>query len=379
MSTEASLEGFPLLMPIVNIHTIGAGGGSIAYAEAGGLRVGPGARAPTPGPACYGRGGTEPTVTDANVVLGRVDPDWFAGGQLTLDVEAARAAVATLGEELGLETLELAEGICDVINAKMAQAIRTLTVEQGIEPRDFALVAFGGAGPMHAAFLAQELEIAEVIVPRLPGAFSAWGMLETEIRKDFSRAYFMPLARLDHADLAEALAALEAEGFEALAAEGIGRETGRVEHALDIRYVGQEYTLTIPVERAAEPTSTAFDEALAARFHSAHNTRFGHSNPGAPLELVVVRTTALGDLGRADPQRTGLDADPSYPVAERHVVFARRGRTTSIVRRDQLAPGASVPGPAVIVERTATTVVPPGCTARVDEVGALLIKIGEED
>jgi N-methylhydantoinase A len=378
VSSEASLEGFPLLMSVVNIHTIGAGGGSIAYDEAGGLRVGPESAGAEPGPACYGRGGTAPTVTDANVMLGRVDPDWFVGGQMTLDVGAARAAVASLGAELGLETLELAEGICDVINAKMAQAIRTLTVEKGIEPRDFTLVAFGGAGPMHAAFLAQELEIGEVLVPPYPGAFSAWGMLETEIRKDFSRAYFIPLAQLDHADLAGAMAALETEGFEALAAEGIGRETGRVEHALDMRYAGQEYTLTIPVERADEPSSSAFDEALAARFHIAHDTRFGHSNPGAPLELVVVRATALGDLGRVDPQRSGLDANPSYPVAERQVVFGRRERTTSIVRRDDLVPGATVAGPAVIVEQTATTVVPPGCTARVDEIGTLLIEIGEE-
>jgi N-methylhydantoinase A len=378
VSSEASLEGFPLLMSVVNIHTIGAGGGSIAYDEAGGLRVGPESAGAEPGPACYGRGGTSPTVTDANVILGRVDLDWFAGGQMTLDIAAARTAVATLGAELGLETLELAEGICDVINAKMAQAIRTLTVEKGIEPRDFTLVAFGGAGPMHAAFLAQELEIGEVLVPPYPGAFSAWGMLETEIRKDFSRAYFVPLSLLDHADLAETMAALEAEGLEALAAEGIGRETGRVEHALDMRYVGQEYTLTIPVEWADEPASTAFDEAVAGRFHIAHNTRFGHSNPGAPIELVVVRATALGDLGRIDRQRSPLEADPSYAVAERQVVFGRRERTTSIVRRDDLVPGATVPGPAVIVEQTATTVVPPGCTARVDEVGTLLIEIGEE-
>ena len=174
VSAEAELEGFPLLMPVVNIHTIGAGGGSLAYAEAGGLRVGPESAGADPGPACYGRGGTQPTVTDANVVLGRVDTESFAGGSMTLDAGAARAAVAALGTELGLDTTELAEGICDVANAKMAQAIRTLTVEKGIEPRDFALVAIGGAGPMHAVFLARELGIREVLVPRFPGAFSAW-------------------------------------------------------------------------------------------------------------------------------------------------------------------------------------------------------------
>jgi N-methylhydantoinase A len=182
LTSETSLEGLPLLMPIVNIHTVGAGGGSIACEEAGGLRVGPQSAGADPGPACYGRGGTEPTVTDANLLLGRIDPGSFAGGRMALDVDAAERAIAGLAQRLSLEPPVLAEGILDVVDAKMAQAIRTLTVAQGIEPRDFALVAFGGAGPMHAALLAQELEIAEVLVPPFPGAFSAWGMLETDLR-----------------------------------------------------------------------------------------------------------------------------------------------------------------------------------------------------
>src|SRR5881227_3177266 len=183
LAGEEVLDQYTFQMPHLDLRSIACGGGSIARVDphSGGLRVGPESAGADPGPACYGRGGTRPTVTDANVVLGRVDPAWFAGGQMTLDVGAAHRAVGELAHELGLETVELAEGICDVINAKMAQAIRTLTVEKGIEPRDFALVAFGGAGAMHAAFLAQELGISEVIVPRLAGAFSAWGMLETEL------------------------------------------------------------------------------------------------------------------------------------------------------------------------------------------------------
>lgn len=379
VSTEASLEGFPLLMSVVNIHTIGAGGGSIAYAEAGGLRVGPESAGADPGPASYGRGGTRPTVTDANVVLGRVDPDWFAGGQLTLDVEAAHRAVGELAAELGLEPVELAEGICDVINAKMAQAIRTLTVEKGIEPRDFALVAFGGAGPMHAAFLAAELEVAEVIVPTLPGAFSAWGMLETEIRKDFARAYFTPLADLDHRELAAAAEAQEQEVLAALADEGIELGRGRIEHAVDIRYLGQEYTLTIPLRSAAEPLEPGFDDALAGRFDRAHDQRFGHANSGAPIELVALRSTGLGDLGRVQAQRLELLPDHSYEYEERPIVFGRTERTARIVRRDSLAPGAVVEGPAVIVEATATTVVPPGSTLEVDDFGTLVISVAEAD
>jgi N-methylhydantoinase A len=378
VSTEASLEGFPLLMSVVNIHTIGAGGGSIAYAEAGGLRVGPESAGADPGPACYGRGGTRPTVTDANLVLGRVDPAWFAGGQMTLDTGAACDAVASLAEELDLETVELAEGICDVINAKMAQAIRTLTVEKGIEPGDFALVAFGGAGAMHAAFLAQELDVSEVIVPRFPGAFSAWGMLETEIRKDFARSYFTPLADLDCDDLAAVLAEQEREAFDALAEEGIERAQARVEHAIDVRYAGQEYTLTVLLESAAEPRAESFAADVSGRFDQAHEQRFGHANPGAPIELVAVRSTGLGDLGRAEPQRFGAAAGVAFPFEERPIVFGRSERTAKVARREDLQPGQAVEGPAVIVEATATTVVPPGSTLRVDEFGTLVIEIGEE-
>jgi N-methylhydantoinase A len=378
LSSEASLEGFPLLMSVVDIHTIGAGGGSIAYAEAGGLRVGPESAGADPGPACYGLGGTEPTVTDANLALGRVDPSWFAAGQIVLDRGAAERAVAALAGTLGLEPVQLAEGILDVINAKMAQAIRTLTVEKGIEPRDFALVAFGGAGPMHAAVLARELEIREVVVPLYPGAFSAWGMLETEIRKDFARAYYTPIAALDHADLAGTLTGREEEAYAALAEEGISREAGRVEHAVDIRYAGQEYTLTIPLAAADEPSREGFDGAIARRFDDAYLVRFGHANPGAPIEFVTVRSTALGDLGRIQPERAEPVADAEYPPETRPAVFDRREQETTFLRRDDLVSGAVVPGPAVVVEETATTVVPPGASLKVDEYGALVMTVREE-
>ena len=377
VATEAELEGLPLLMSVVNIHTIGAGGGSIAYSEAGGLRVGPESAGADPGPACYGRGGTRPTVTDADLVLGRVDPAWFAGGQMELDPGAARDALGTLAGELGLGTTELAEGVCDVINAKMAQAIRTLTVEKGVEPRDFALVAFGGAGPMHAAFLAQELEVPEVIVPRFPGAFSAWGMLETEIRKDFARSFYVALADVDRDALAGELEEQEREAVAALAEEGIGEDRGRVEHAVDIRYAGQEYTLTIPLLSAHEPRDDGFPKAISARFDEAHDQRFGHANPGAPIELVAIRSTGLGDLGRAQPERLeAATAEPSFD--ERTIVFGGRERVARILRREELLPGAEVAGPAVIVEATATTVVPPGSTVAVDALGTLIMSVGAE-
>lgn len=378
VSSEADLEGFPLLMPVVNIHTIGAGGGSIAYEAAGGLRVGPESAGADPGPACYGRGGTRPTVTDANLALGRVDPDWFAGGQITLDVAAAERAVGGLGHGLGLDGLELADGICAVINAKMAHAIRTLTVEKGIAPGDFSLVAFGGAGPMHAAFLAAELGVSEVLVPRFPGAFSAWGMLETEIRKDLTRAYVTPLAGLDGDDLARALEDLEREGYAELASEGIGDDDGRVTHALDIRYVGQEYTLTVGLLGASEPRTDGFPKAIQERFDTAHETRFGHANPGAPIEFVAARTAALGDLGRAEPRPLNGASRASPPSENRRIVFGGEGLDTIVVRRDDLPAGTRLEGPAVVVEQTATTVAPPGCALEVDSYGGLAIEIGEE-
>jgi N-methylhydantoinase A len=372
VSVESELEGLPVIMPVVNIHTVGAGGGSLAYEEAGGLRVGPRSAGADPGPACYGRGGTEPTVTDANLVLGRVDPSWFAGGSVALDVDAAADAVAGLATKLSLEPVELADGICTIVNARMAQAIRTLTVEQGIAPSDFALVAFGGAGPMHAAFLARELEVPETIVPPFPGAFSAWGMLETEIRKDFSRSFVTHLEDLDLPALSELLAGHDGEAREALLDEGVTADGVTVEHLLDIRYVGQEYTLSVPVDGAEETSREDFEDLLQGRFDEAHQVRFGHNNPGAPIELVAARCIGLGDLGRIAPR--SLDQGEVGDVGIRQdVIFDGAPVETLVVRREELPAGALLEGPVVVVEGTATTVVPPAMSLQVDDYGSLII------
>ncbi|GAA5045265.1 N-methylhydantoinase A [Thermocatellispora tengchongensis] len=380
ISPEAKIEGLPMLMSVVNIHTIGAGGGSVAWLEAGGLRVGPRSAGATPGPACYGRGGTEPTVTDANLVLGRIDPEWFAGGSVALDTAAATTAVSGLGEALGLDTVAMAEGICDVANAKMAQAIRTITVSRGIEPREFTLVAFGGAGPMHAVFLARELGIGEVVVPRFPGAFSAWGMLQTDIRKDFSDTYFFLDADLDPADMAARLAAMAEEGLASLAEEGVPEENRRVEHAVDIRYAAQEYTLTVPLEDAAEPAREGFVETIAKRFAQQHESRYGHANLGAPIEFVTLRTTAFGDLGRGAAEEIPAAAEGAgFPSRLREVVFDGAARPTLLVRREELAAGHDFEGPAIVMESTATTVVPPGYTVSVDPIGSLVVRAAGEE
>ena len=376
VTNEADLEGFPILMPVVSIHTIGAGGGSIAYTEAGGLRVGPESAGATPGPACYGRGGSRPTVTDANLVLGRIDPSWFAGGTMSLDRALAADVVDHLGTDLGLSTEVMAEGICDVANAKMAQAIRNITVEKGIEPREFSLVAFGGAGPMHAVFLARELEIDEVIVPSFPGAFSAWGMLETELRRDLSQSHYLAFDRVDLADLAQRLQSMEAEAVAAVEHEGARSDVIRTQHAVDIRYVAQEYTVTVPILFAAEPLEAGFRETLPERFHEAHRARYGHSNPGAPIEIVTLRTTAVGDLGRPIPKPAELRPESPFLFDTRDVVFDGAPRATKFIRRRDLAAGVTVEGPAVVVEQTATTVIPPGAQLRVDQIGALIVNVG---
>ena len=371
VSTEASLEGFPLLMPVVNIHTIGAGGGSVAYSEAGGLRVGPRSAGASPGPACYGRGGTEPTVTDANAALGRVDLRSFAGGELVLDPDLALKAVGELGGALGLDALTMAEGILDVINAKMAQAIRTLTVERGIEPRDFSLVAFGGAGPMHAAFLADELEIDHIVVPRFPGAFSAWGMLETQLRRDSARGF--PFAH-ETADL-EALRAIYSEiGNEVskqISSEGVSESAISLHYAIDARYIGQEYTLTIPIGSVGSLQDARWRAQMKAAFDDAHQTRFGHSNTDAPIEFVIARVAAFGDLGRAEPSPLGIPPGRVEPDL-RSVQFGGSAYETPLYQREDLAPETTLEGPLIVAEPTATTVIPPaGWRLEVDAYGIL--------
>jgi N-methylhydantoinase A len=374
VSAEAKLEGLPMLMSVVNIHTVGAGGGSVAWAEAGGLRVGPRSAGARPGPACYARGGTEPTVTDANLVLGRIDPKGFAGGQMTLDADLAEAALSALGTEFGLSAVTMAEGVCDVANSKMAQAIRTITVSRGIEPRDSALVAFGGAGPMHAVFLAQELGIAEIIVPRFPGAFSAWGMLQTRIRQDYTEPYFFLDEDLDGADMSAALQRMEQAGFAALSHEGVAEQARSATHAVDIRYAAQEYTLTVPLLDGMEPTNPDFLKTVAQRFAELHEARYGHANLGAPIEFVTLRTTALGDLGHPAPEQWPEAGSAEFPHEKRPVIFGGESLDAIVVRRDDLLVGHTFAGPAVVLEDTATTVVPPGYAVTVDEIGSLIIR-----
>ena len=370
IETETYLEGFPILLPVVKIHTVGAGGGSVAYEEAGGLRVGPRSAGAEPGPACYARGGTEPTVTDANLLLGRIDPDWFAGGTLSLDQDLAAQAMEGLGQKLGLDVMQLAEGIGRIVNTKMAQAIRAITVEKGIEPRDYSLLTYGGAGPMHACFLAEELGISQVIVPQNPGAFSAWGMLQADMRQDFAKAYYAPLDRANPSELANELRSMASEGGAAVANQGVAPEKIAHLYGTDMRYRGQEYTLTIAISSLDELTRVDFKEILANRFHQAHLARFGHNNPGAPTELVALRVAAIGEVERApkppEPESSGK-AEAEY----RNMTFDGKTMQGRVIRRSYLRSNMRLQGPALVLEDTATTVVPPGWELRLDRLGSM--------
>ena len=316
VSTETELEGLPILLSLVDIHTIGAGGGSLAWLEAGGLRVGPQSAGADPGPACYGRGGTEPTVTDANLYLGRLDPAYFLGGQMELDPRAAEAALRSLAGELGVGDVAFAEGILQVINASMADAIRTITVKQGIDPREYSLVAFGGAGPMHAAWLAEELEIEEIIIPWSPGTFSAWGMLQTDMRHDLVRTFFQALGDSKAADLEQVFAELQEEGTELLQDQRVSPGDIYFARSADMRYVGQEYSVNVSIDDNVD-----LDE-IAAAFHEGHRVRYGHSTPEAPVELVNLRLAALRTKSERvcrfrfrNPEAAGRDPEILAPRA----------------------------------------------------------------
>ncbi|MFK8051359.1 MAG: hydantoinase/oxoprolinase family protein [Woeseiaceae bacterium] len=362
---ETELEGLPLLMSIVDIATIGTGGGSVAWLEDGAMRVGPRSAGSQPGPACYGRGGTEPTVTDANLYLGRLGQKSLLGGDMTLDGAAATQAIESLAKQAGLEPTAFAEGVLAISNAAMADAMRTITISEGVDPRDFTLVAFGGAGPMAAVFLAEELGINEVLVPRFPGTFSAWGMLQTDLRHDFTQSFFHTTDSVDEAALLSVFEQLERDGKTAIVGEGIGADRVSFERSADMRYLGQEFSINVPLDSLDA-------EKIVAYFHQSHHRRYGHSNEAAPVEFVNLRLAAVGHLNKYQNPIGAADNEPAH-LGEREIVFDGRSVSTPIVARDRLPPDYSVSGPLVIEEQSATTVVPPDWLISIDEAGNILV------
>jgi N-methylhydantoinase A len=367
VSNETEQQGLPLLLPLVEIHTIGAGGGSLAWLEAGALRVGPQSAGAVPGPACYGRGGTQPTVTDANLFLGRIGTDARLGGWMQLDYDAAAHAIHSVATQLNMSDIEFAEGMLSIINAKMADAIRTITIQVGIDPRDISMVAYGGAGSMHAVWLARELGIKEIIVPWSPGTFSAWGMLQTDIRRDLTSNFFHRASDTTSEMIQSVFNRLLEEGSALIREEDVADEDIYFNMSADIRYIGQEYVVTIPI---VSPYDIA---EIDQNFHVAYKIRYGHSTPGAPLEFVNLRLTAFG---RLDSEIMGFqpNADAGDPVkGVREVYFDGVNMQTTILNRDAMPIDTHYEGPLIIDEQSATTVVPPGYIVHVDPLGNVII------
>ena len=374
------IAGFPLMVPMIDIHTIGAGGGSIAHRDKGGaFKVGPRSAGARPGPAAYGLGGTEPTVTDANVVLGRLDPGNFLGGEMELDVAAAEAAVDGFADRMGMDRLAAAEGIVTIANANMAGAIRSRTVQKGLDPRDFALVAFGGGGPLQAADVAAQLSVPEVIVPAHPGITSAMGLLTTDLQYDAIRTAFFVSGKGDHAAVEARFRDMETGLLAQYQTDGVVADMVSFKRTADIRYVGQGYELRIPVSDG--PFDATAEAALFQDFEARHATEYGRSFPGSPMEIVNVRLTGIGETqkitAQMPPQSGSLGA---AMVASRPSVF-RVGTdlqtlNTALYRRDDLPLDEDIPGPAIILQQDSTTVVRPDDTFRADNAGNILIKIG---
>jgi N-methylhydantoinase A len=381
VTTEGSFQGLPVKLPIIDLHIIGAGGGSIAWIDGGGaLNVGPRSAGAEPGPACYGRGGENATVTDANLVLGRLDPVLFHGGRTALDTAAARAAVGRIAEELGFSLEEAALGIIKVVNANMVKGIATVTVQRGIDVREFALLSFGGAGGVHAIDLAEALEMAEVIIPPLPGVFSAIGLLAADVRHDFVHALGgVVSSAADPARLEQAFQDMETEATRVLATEGFAGDTIRLVRSADLKVVGQTYELRVPLPQAGPVTSTGL-AALVDAFGRLYRERYAFFFEGEPIELVNLRLAAFGvnapitlqppppSFASPPAGREGNGTGDAAParIGRRPIYFDKVGfLDADVLARDRLRPGMIVRGPAAVEEPTSVTLVPPGRSATV--------------
>ena len=371
VTVEGRVGAWPLHVPMIDIHTIGAGGGSIArVTDDGTLTVGPESAGAQPGPVCYGAGGEEPTVTDAHLVLGRI-PSHLLGGEITLDVERARRAVEErVAQPLGLPLAAAAQGILDIVNNNMVGALRLVSVERGYDPRDFVLVPFGGAGPLHGAELAALLAMRTVVVPRHPGVLSTFGLLGTEVRNDYARTSLQKPPDYDLGAVGAVYAALEGQARAWLAAEGVEPAGHRLTRLADLRYRHQGFELTVPWP---EPDLSV--DALVARFHVRHRQLYTYALADAPVEIVTLRVAAAGRVRRFTLPSLDRRGAAAARHPQRRVYFAGVGWTACpCLDRERLGAGAVVTGPAIVEQLDTTTVVPPGHRATVDRVGNLVIR-----
>ena len=371
-------SGHPVMYPVVDIVEVGAGGGSIAWLdEVGALKVGPRSAGGYPGPVCYGEGGLEPTVTDANVVLGRLIADRFLGGEMQLDTAAARQAIKTkLADPLSLTVEEAALGIIRIAVAEMSLAVRSVSVGRGHDPRDFAMVGFGGAGPLHAAEIARELSIPVLIIPRVPGHFSAFGMLLADLRHDYVRTYYKALSECDFAAVEDIFATMEAEGRELLESESVTPERMAFQRFLDMRYVGQEFPIQTPV--SAADLARRDPQVLRAAFDRIHDRRFGHKAADEPVEVVNLRLTATGQRERSRFPTVTTQSSQAL-IGHRPIVLDDPSNPVScpVYDRDKLGSGDVVKGPAAIVEYASTTILFSGDALSVAPSGELVIRLNQ--
>lgn len=421
LTTESEIQGYPVRVPVIDIHTVGAGGGSIARVDAGGaLRVGPESAGADPGPACYGRGGRELTVTDANLLLQRLPADWFLGGKMHLDLEAARLAGRRLADNLGATIEDAAYAVLQVVASNMERAVKAISVERGYDPRDFCLVSFGGAGALHACELAKNLSIPKVLVPAFPGVLSAVGMAVADVVKSYVQGLLGPLDEGHLIKMREAAGRLIRQAHADLAEEGVPPADRILTVQADLRFYRQSFELTVPADGlvstdelgglldgrlgqllsrdGSEPKSTTSDlsgntpveltghrptgkdpsqilHQLAESFHQAHGKAYGYTARDEAIQVVAVRVHAQGRLARSLPRVISPGDGAPRPVQVLKSRFATGIEETPVYRRDQLGVGVQVQGPAIVVEPHATTVVPPGDVCRVTPTGALLIDV----
>lgn len=387
LTTGSALIGgyeraLPIQIPMMDIHEVGTGGGSIARVETGNaLRVGPQSAGSIPGPVAYGRGGTEPTVTDANLLLGRLDAEHFLGGELKLDLAGCqrqmRERVAT---PLGLDPTEAADGILRIAVTQMSHAVKAVTTERGLDAGSFTMVVYGGAGPLHASAIAREIGIRKVLIPYAPGYFSAYGMLFSDLRYDYVRSVFRKLGDVSFEEIEAAYQSMEDEGRAALAQSGIAPDGVVIERAADMRYVGQEHAVTVDLPLAFFESRDR--SAIKQQFDELHKVRYGTSAPKEPADLVSLRVTVLGTMKK--PPRHSVESGSATPEpdalrAVKPVYFRNGGwAETPVYLRDQLRSGNRIVGPALIEEHASTTVVQPGDELCVDELGNLQISIGSD-
>ena len=363
-------SGHPIRVPVIDLAEVSAGGGSIAWVDrAGSLRVGPQSAGAAPGPVCYRRGGQEPTVTDCNLLLGYLDAASLLAGDLPIDIEAAKAVVdEKLAKPLGVDVRTAAAAVVDVVNNAMAEALKIVSVQRGYDPREFTLAAFGGAGPLHAAALATELSVKEVICPPIPGAFSALGLVGTDLKRDYAKTFYKTTDRVSASNLQTAFDELAKNGRDMLERAGVEPERRKYIRSVDARYERQSYEITVPVNEGEVTTETI--QQVAEAFHGRHHQTYGHDNRSEPVQMVNVRVTAIGEIPPLTMRQATAGAGTDANKAKRMAWFKATGETeVEVYDRSKMAASAKAEGPCIIESLESTILVPPGWQAEVDDDG----------